>query len=112
MAWEVNNEWEDDSKKLKELKLEPKPEVIDPEDITLNHVIVACEYLGIDGERLLFSEDVVRLPKHPTFQQAQGLINTIVTNSEDYDIKGMHPSQVKAFLAGITAYFIKASLRV
>ncbi len=111
MAWRVSNEWEKDGENLRELTLEPNPEVIDAENITMNHVVIACQYLGVDAEKLLFSDDVIELPKNPTIEQAQGLINTIVLNSEDYNISEMHPAQVKSFLACITAYFIKASLQ-
>ena len=109
MAWEIEAKWDQDGQTLSELKLEPSPQVIEAEDITLDDVVMACQHLGIDAEVMLFTDEVVRLPKNPRIDQAQGLINTIVLNSEDYDISKMHPSKVKAFLAGITAYFIKAS---
>jgi len=102
----TGNETEDG---LQELELDPPPEVIDADEITLDVAYKVCFCLQVDPERVLFSEETVELPKHPPLSHVQNLVRLLVKNEEDYDIPSMHPTEVKVLMATLTDYFIHAS---
>jgi len=109
MAWKQTKTFRRDGQELKELKLDPDPKLPAPDEMSLGLVEECCFYLQIDVETLLFTNEDVELPEHPALIQAQGFIDALVLNSEEYNIKEMHPAQVKSLIAALTAYFIKAS---
>lgn len=94
---------------LEELELDPPPEVIDPEEITLDVAYRVCFCLQLDPERVLFSEETVELPEHPPITHVDALVNILVRNADDYDLPKMHPTEVKILMATLTDYFIHAS---
>jgi hypothetical protein len=112
MAFKHKRTFERDGKGIQELKLEPDPQVPDPKDITFGLIEECCFYLQIDAETLLFTDQDIELPDHPPLMHAQAFIDTFVLNSDEYNIKKMHPAEVKSLIAALTAYFIKASERL
>jgi hypothetical protein len=94
---------------LRELELDPPPEVIEQEDITLDIAYRVCFCLQEDPEAVLFSEKTVELPDRPPLAHVQKLLDLLVVNSGDYEVPEMHPAEVKILMATLTEYFIRAS---
>lgn len=92
-----------------EYELDPAPEVIPAEEITLDVAYKVCFALQVDPEKVLFTEETVELPKRPPLSHVQTLVDTLVVNAEEYDLPTMHPTEVKVLMATLTDYFIHAS---
>lgn len=103
--WEETGKNEDG---LRTLELEPELEVIDPEELTLDKVTTLCHLIGVDPDKVLFSDEQVELPDHPTLNNVHEFFNILVVNRHEYDIEEMPASQVKILIAALTTYFIKA----
>lgn len=92
-----------------EYELEPAPECIDPEEITLDVAYRACYLLQVDPEKVLFDNAPVELPERPPLMHVEAFVNLLVRNAGDYELVEMHPTEVKVLMATVTDYFIAAS---
>lgn len=93
-----------------EYKLVPPPQVIEPEDVTMDVAYRALYCLQCDPEKVLFDGEAVEIPDRPPLSHVQEMMDLLVVNAEDYPIAEMHPLEVKILLATVTDYFIAASL--
>lgn len=93
----------------RELELDPPPELIEPEEITLDIAYRVLFALQCDPEEVLFEDGVVQIPDRPPMSHVEVIMDLLVENRDDYELAEMHPTEVQVFLATITDYFIQAS---
>jgi len=94
---------------LDKLELEPEMEVLDPDEITLDVFTRLCACLQVDADKVLHSDEPVKLPDHPPLTHVEEFFDILVKNSDEYNVEEMPASQVKVLIGGLTSYFIKAS---
>jgi len=98
-----------ENEKGTEHELDPPPEVIEAEEITMDVAYRVLFCLQEDPEEVLFNGGRVVLPQNPPITHVETLVSLLVKNEDDYEIAEMHPVEVKILLTTVTTYFIHAS---
>jgi hypothetical protein len=89
--------------------IEPQPDVVGPEEITLARFCACMIYLGLDPDSVLQGAQDYREADPPSLVYMQAFINATCRNASAFDVWDFPPGYAVEFCKGVAAVFIGAS---